>query len=93
MYVTIYLLFFSLFSQTRRPAAITSRVSRKSSNNSRDTFRCQTDVFKFIPRRPHANVAATPRPCFFDVNWLRLIYEPYGYKSPRARVWSALIAR
>jgi hypothetical protein len=62
---------------------LTSRLSRKSSNNSRDTFRCQTDAFKFIPRRPHANVAATPRPYFFDVNGLCLIYEPYGYKSPR----------
>lgn len=57
----------------------------KPSNNSRDTFRCQTDAFKFIPRRLYANVAATPRPCFFDVNGLRLIYVPYGYKSsPRA---------
>lgn len=26
-------------------------------------------------------MAASPRPCFFDVSGLRLIYVPYGYKS------------
>lgn len=65
---------------------LTSRGSRKQSNNSRDTFRCQTDAFKFIPRRLYANVAAISCSCFFDVNGLRLIYVPYIiYKSsPRA---------